>query len=121
MELALKTDRPADVPRVRSAIGDQLRHLDIPVDTIDTATLLLSELVTNAIRHGSLPITCSMSYSHGQLRVEVCDASADAPVVVEAPVDSIGGRGMKLVSVLAHSWGWQVLTTGKCVWFELIV
>lgn len=121
MELALKTLRPADVPRVRSAVSDQLRHLEIPTETVETTTLLLSEVVTNAIRHGELPITCSMSYSGGQLRVEVCDASNSAPVVVEAPIDSVGGRGMKLVSVLAESWGWYATPTGKCVWFQLLV
>lgn len=115
----MRTVQAADVPRVRSAVSDQLRHLALSEAVIDVATLLLSELVTNAMRHGNLPITCSAILSGQRIRVEVCDASANPPVVVEAAPDAIGGRGMKLVAALADEWGWQRTDEGKCVWFEL--
>lgn len=119
MELAMKPLRAADVPRVRSAVSDQLRHLALSNEVIDVATLLLSELVTNAMRHGSMPITCSTFLTGSRIRVEVCDVNTAPPVVIEAAPDALGGRGMKLVAGLAEEWGWYRTETGKCVWFEL--
>lgn len=111
----------ADVPRIRAAVHDQLRHLAVPAHHIDLTTLLLTEVVTNALRHGLPPITATVIVHQGQIRVEVCDSSDAPPVVLHTPPDSTGGRGMKLVSSLSSRWGWEELLSGKCVWFELLL
>lgn len=109
----------ADVPRIRAAVRSQLQRLAIAHTDIDLVTLLLTELMGNAMRHGLVPVICQINVKSLQIRVEVCDHSSDAPVVVESPPDAVGGRGMKLVSSLATQWGWHATDVGKCVWFEI--
>jgi anti-sigma regulatory factor (Ser/Thr protein kinase) len=90
----------------------------------DTAKLLVSELVSNAIRHGRGEIGLRVQFTHrGLLRVEVSDRNPHAPHLVDPPpsADEDSGRGMLIVHALAHSWGTRPGTesSGKTVWFEL--
>jgi anti-sigma regulatory factor (Ser/Thr protein kinase) len=75
-------------------------------ELIDTALILISELVTNALKHGKgEEIGFSISYRYGQVRFEVMDGSPGTPVIRSTGPDEESGRGMLLVSALADSWG----------------
>lgn len=115
----MKVVDTADVPRVRTSAREQLRHFGLSRDDIDLVSLLLTELVTNALRHGLPPVIASISYRREMVRVEVCDSSDGEPLVLHTQPDSVGGRGMRLVSSLATKWGWSEMLSGKCVWFEV--
>ncbi|MFG2291288.1 ATP-binding protein [Streptomyces sp. NPDC048595] len=84
----------------------------------DVATLLTSELVTNALVHaeGGAVVTARVG---DRLRVEVRDCASGRPEVRAATVDGTSGRGLQLVRSLADAWGIRTEGLGKCVWFEL--
>ncbi|MHA6783026.1 ATP-binding protein [Pseudonocardia saturnea] len=87
----------------------------------DDANLLLSELVTNVVRHvpSGSKMVLEVRLSAPGLRVAVIDASAVLPTVAGAPSRTAGGHGMLLVEALAHRWGSEDHASGKRVWFEL--
>ncbi|MFI1359537.1 ATP-binding protein [Streptomyces sp. NPDC020898] len=72
---------------------------------VDTANLLISELVTNAVRYGTENISISVSYWKGEVRIEVSDGSPDRPEVKRPEVDEESGRGMLIVEALSEDWG----------------
>jgi anti-sigma regulatory factor (Ser/Thr protein kinase) len=90
-------------------------------DTLGTAQLLVSELVTNAVRHGEPPLFMRIDGTAQRLRVEVTDEGEAAPGrVEEADAWAEQGRGLMLVDALATEWGCApVPGGGKVVWFEL--
>jgi two-component sensor histidine kinase len=88
---------------------------------IETALLLVSEVVTNAVVHGSGRPVLDIDVRPELLRVTVTDDAAGVPQVQRHnPVLADGGRGLQLVETLAARWGTnRRLPTGKSVWFEL--
>ena len=103
----------------RTRVGEYIHAWDVPVDPF-TATLLTSELVTNAIRHElSDSVMLVISCTWGQLRIDVHDTSPSIPVPIDAPVDAEAGRGLMLVATLATDWGWYRTCAGKAVYFML--
>jgi serine/threonine-protein kinase RsbW len=110
---------PEAVPAARHAFRD-MDELDTP--TRQVVELLVSELVTNAVRHGaSDPHESILVRAHrtdGAVRVEVCDEGGGFAHRGEAPPSmQPGGRGLLLVDTLASRWG---VRPGhpNCVWFE---
>jgi hypothetical protein len=93
-------------------------NVDESGQVTDEAILLTSELVTNALTHGDVPVTVAVSLSGGQLRVEVHDSSPVLPIVPDAD-DALTGRGFVLVSAIATEWGFYTTATGKAVYFVL--
>jgi len=92
---------------------------DCPPEAVQAAELLVSELVTNAVRHADTAPTLHIQALQTGFRIVVEDDSAD-PVVTEAAVPGAdSGYGLSLVDAFAGSWGWQKTITGKRVWFEL--
>ena len=90
-------------------------------DLTETALLLVSELTTNAIRHGTPPVRLSLRLERNRLRVEVTDSSPALPELDHPGPDQIGGRGLQIVQLLAARWGASASPRrlGKTVWFEL--
>ncbi|MCU1691286.1 MAG: rsbU 8 [Frankiales bacterium] len=85
----------------------------------DTVALLVSEVATNALVHGTGDVEVGVSVRAGVLRVEVCDDGAALPQRRTAGPDAEGGRGLALVEALASAWGVEPRGSGKVVWFEV--
>lgn len=86
----------------------------------DAATLIVSELVTNAIVHAATPSELRAQWSNGVLRLEVMDnAEGSPPDPRIAEPDDEGGRGLLLVDALSTAWGVESTDHGKVVWAEL--
>jgi anti-sigma regulatory factor (Ser/Thr protein kinase) len=110
---------PAAAAEGRGEVRSAVRAWDVPVD-LDTAVLLTSELVTNAIRHeAGEDITLVISCCGGHLRVDVHDTSPAWPAASDAPADAETGRGLMLVTTLATEWGVDPTPAGKSVYFTL--
>ncbi|MES4889643.1 SpoIIE family protein phosphatase [Streptomyces sp. NPDC096012] len=82
------------------------------------AELIVSELVTNAIRYGKGPIQLRL-IRHHRLTCEVFDAGSAAPHLRRARTFDEGGRGLLLVAQLAERWGTRPTREGKVIWAEL--
>ncbi|MFC9686247.1 SpoIIE family protein phosphatase, partial [Streptomyces sp. NPDC056948] len=110
---------PADPALVGEVRADAMRRLtEWGLDeTAFAAELILSELITNAIRHGAAPIRVRLLYGH-TLICEVSDASNTAPHLRRAAGTDEGGRGLFLVAQLSQSWGTRYLPEGKVIWAE---
>jgi anti-sigma regulatory factor (Ser/Thr protein kinase) len=91
-------------------------------EAIDPAQLCVSELVSNVITHvgPGTPTTLAVSMNGTRLRIEVHDPDTRVlPTLLEAGVDSEGGRGMALVDTIADRWGVQLHPDRKVTWCEL--
>lgn len=106
---------PRQVETARRVTADVLDEAGVrDRDTIGIVQLLVSEIVTNAIVHGSAD-SVSMRLScddRGEVLIEVDDHSSGSPEVREAGPEDEGGRGMRLVAHLARDWG----RTGTRTW-----
>ncbi|KAA0935880.1 ATP-binding protein [Streptomyces apricus] len=114
------------VPRARALAHAVLGEWGIDQDVLDTAELLLSELVTNALRAHApsgrqVGVRIARSTEEGLLMMEVSDEAPGRPEVRTPGDDETGGRGLLLVEALAHRWGVEEheAGTGKTVWAEL--
>jgi anti-sigma regulatory factor (Ser/Thr protein kinase) len=87
---------------------------------VDTAELLISEVVTNSIRHARPPYYIAIECKRGRtLEVRVSDGSRRAPKKGEVDVWSESGRGVALVDQLSQKWGVKRSLRGKTVWFRI--
>jgi two-component sensor histidine kinase len=93
----------------------------VPSETSQTAELLVSELVTNALTHGRGTITVHLEHGASGLVVTVCDDDPSHPEVPPQVPLALGGRGLHMVEVLATEWGIapNLSGPGKGVWFRL--
>lgn len=82
------------------------------------ATLLVSELVSNALLHAGTELDVVLRRPDGGIRVEVHDRTHRLPARKHYSVTSTTGRGLALVEDLARDWGAEVTAEGKFVWFE---
>ncbi|WP_246097287.1 SpoIIE family protein phosphatase [Streptomyces botrytidirepellens] len=107
---------PAVVPEIRAAADRQL--VDWGREEVSfVAELLLSELVTNALRHASGPI--GVRLLHGRTLIcEVSDTSSTSPHLRRAATTDEDGRGLFLVAQLALAWGTRHTPDGKVIWAE---
>ena len=97
---------------------------------VPDAQLLVSELVTNALVHAGTETSLSLAVADGVLEVGVTDRAPGVPLARRAGEGSgtlgqdwraEGGRGLRLVDLVADDWGLAVLAEGKQVWFRLVV
>ncbi len=87
---------------------------------LDDALLLVSELVTNAVRHGAPPITMHVTCDHNTgMTVRVSDTNPAPPTTGTADHEQESGRGVGLVDLLSDDWGVEAAEAGKAVWFRL--
>ncbi|WP_249030734.1 SpoIIE family protein phosphatase [Streptomyces platensis] len=105
------------VARARELARDQLMDWGLQ-DLVDTTELLVSELVTNALRHGHGEIRLRLLLDRS-LVCEVWDADLAQPRRRRARDTDEGGRGLQLVGLLSEGWGSRRTPRGKTVWFEL--
>ncbi|MEW1634153.1 SpoIIE family protein phosphatase [Streptomyces sp. NPDC093801] len=112
-------DLPADPSKVGDLRAAATRRLaDWGLDELAfAAELLLSELVTNAIRYGGEPIQVRLIHDR-TLICEVSDGSSTAPHLRRAASTDEGGRGLFLVAQLAQAWGTRYTPRGKVIWAE---
>ncbi|WP_323182885.1 ATP-binding protein [Streptomyces sp. NBC_00401] len=132
--------RPLDRPRARATAWDaswpiareltsvrQARRLvraqlgDWNLEGLaDTAELLVSELVTNALRHTRGPLRLNLQVRGSRLRCEVEDTDPTGPVRSVVDADAEGGRGTELLDLLTEAWGSTLTATGKTTWCEML-
>ncbi|MCF3145077.1 SpoIIE family protein phosphatase/ATP-binding protein [Streptomyces platensis] len=107
---------PAAVAPVRAACLRMLESWGLA--GIDfTTELILSELITNAIRYGAQPIRVRLLYDRA-LICEVSDGTSASPHLRRAATTDEGGRGLFLVAQFAHRWGTRYTPGGKVIWTE---
>ena len=116
--------RATSVAQVRKALVDDLEAREVSAAVIDEAEIVVSELVSNSIRHarpladGNLRVHWKVKA--GVVEVEVTDGGSEstprpAPRTIWAP----SGRGLRIVRSLAHEWGVSEDRTGSTVWASL--
>ena len=116
--------RATSVALVRKALVDDLEARDVSAVVIDEAEIVVSELVSNSIRHarpladGNLRVHWKVKA--GVVEVEVTDGGSEstprpAPRTIWAP----SGRGLRIVRSLAHEWGVTEDRSGSTVWASL--
>ena len=125
MELSVRVQAesgPEVVGATRALVRTVLALWDCD-DADDAGALLTSEIVSNAVRHaaGVLAVQLDLCLADGVVRVAVEDPNSKPPVLRNAEVDAIGGRGLMLVDALAARWGSGPTERGKVVWFEFPV
>ena len=86
---------------------------------LETAVLLTSGLVTNAIVHARSPVILNLSYTDGSLRIGVTDDNEQLPTQQVGGDELAGGRGLLAVKALAERWGATPKGRKRSVWFEL--
>ncbi|WP_244304197.1 SpoIIE family protein phosphatase [Streptomyces lydicus] len=110
---------PAAVGDARAKISQQLTRWDLE-ESAFTTELILSELITNAIRYATGPIRVRLLYDR-TLICEVSDTSSTSPHLRYAADEDEGGRGLFLVSQLAQHWGTRYTPEGKIIWAEQVI
>jgi anti-sigma regulatory factor (Ser/Thr protein kinase) len=85
----------------------------------DDLVLVVSELVTNAVRYAQPPLELEIEAGEDTVTVAVGDGSPGRPVPREAPDDAEGGRGLSLIDLLAAETGVRPSPPGKTVWAAL--
>ena len=106
---------------VRRALAVELRALQVDATVVDDTVTVISELVANAAHHAkALPdgmISVSWSVRSGVVEAEVTDGGGPtSPRLAPASLWSDGGRGLRIVSRLAHEWGVLECPSGRTVW-----
>ncbi|MFF9398749.1 SpoIIE family protein phosphatase [Streptomyces sp. NPDC014744] len=110
---------PAAVAGVRRNVAEWLADRGLDEEAF-TTELILSELVTNAVRYGTGPIEVRLLYDRS-LTCEVSDTSNTSPHLRYAATTDEGGRGLFLVAQIAERWGTRYTETGKVIWSEQTV
>ncbi|CDR16287.1 SpoIIE family protein phosphatase [Streptomyces iranensis] len=107
---------PAAVAPLRAACARRLRAWGLE-DSVCTAELIISELITNALRYGAPPMRIRLLRDRS-LICEVSDGSSTAPHMRRAATTDEGGRGLFLVAQFAQRWGTRYTAHGKVIWAE---
>jgi anti-sigma regulatory factor (Ser/Thr protein kinase) len=108
---------PAAAAIARRHTRGQLAAWGVDDDTGHNTQLIVSELVTNAVRHGKAPIELRLIHDT-MLTCEVRDAGSAAPHLRHAGTSEEGGRGLFITAQLADAWGTRYTPPGKTIWTE---
>lgn len=109
---------PASVGRARRLVRDQLR-LTGREDLVETAELVVSELVTNAIVHAGSKVGLDISVDESGVRVAVSDNSTHLPTLSSYGAMASTGRGLQLVAQMVDAWGMDRRPDGKAIWCRI--
>jgi anti-sigma regulatory factor (Ser/Thr protein kinase) len=112
------TPTSRSVPQARRQVGAVLDEWGLP-QLRDSALLLVSELVTNAVLHARTEIRLDVSRDKGGVRISVSDGSPIPPALRHHSDTSTTGRGLHLLDLLADSWSADSSEDGKTVTFLL--
>jgi serine phosphatase RsbU (regulator of sigma subunit)/anti-sigma regulatory factor (Ser/Thr protein kinase) len=107
----------SSVRHARTLVRDPLKRWGLE-DLIDSSELLVSELVTNAIKYAKGQVLLRLILEPDSLTCEVHDSSPALPRVLQVDRDAENGRGLHVVSQIANRWGARRATAGKVVWCE---
>ena len=116
-----------DLAQGTASVGEARRFVanrlgDWGLDRLsETAVLLVSEAVTNAVLHAATRTLVCLEVVGDVARFEVHDGSRRLPVRRHYSVAAATGRGLRLVEALADRWGADETDSGKVVWFELVL
>ncbi|MFJ2266349.1 ATP-binding protein [Streptomyces sp. NPDC098085] len=123
---------PAGVGQARHRMREQLRGHGVPDSVVDDAVLILSELLSNACRHGR-PLGRHTDVGDGDVRaawrvdraggltVEVTDGGGPTrPIPATPSVTARGGRGLNIISALAEQWGVRDSVSGEVTVWVLV-
>lgn len=104
----------------RQRVAEQLAGQGLPDATVDDLVLIASELVANAVRHGSPPAVLTLEVGPDRIRILVSNhGSAPDPRVLTADPDADHGRGLAMVEALADEVGWARDGERLDVWAEV--
>lgn len=124
---------PTSAAAVRARLLDEMRGRGLPMRVVDDALLVASELVSNAVRHGSPLertdgcIEVAWQISEHRVRLQVRDGgrgpASGAPRAQHGSADDERGRGLTIISLLAGSWGSSYAEdgSGATVWADVPV
>jgi len=116
LELSPNTE---SVPKARRFVRDLMTDSNTVAD-IDTASLLVTEIVTNAVLYARAPLTLRVEIAADVVRIEVRDGSQLPPRVHVFSATAATGRGLRLLESLAVRWGVRPEPGGgKVVWFDV--
>ena len=115
---AISLPATIEAPHIARAFVDEIvTQSGLVPDDRAGVEVVVSELVTNAVRHGCPPIVLEVSADEHALRIAVSDGSSGVPAIPARPdVGHEGGRGLSITSQFAADWGVEWLHVGKCVW-----
>lgn len=112
--------RAESAARARRFVSEYCRATGMDAEDCHTVSLLVSELVTNALVHGGSAVAVELARQDDVVHVTVRDANGvDLPELRTPGPQEEGGRGLRLVSALTDRWGVGSDGDGKAVWFEL--
>jgi CheY-like chemotaxis protein/anti-sigma regulatory factor (Ser/Thr protein kinase) len=106
------------VPLAREFVRRWLQECGIE-HVFDEASLIVTELATNAVLHADSPYEVRLSRANGAVRIEVADADAGTPEPQPFSAVDETGRGIVIVSAISASWGIDAQPHGKVTWAEL--
>jgi serine phosphatase RsbU (regulator of sigma subunit)/anti-sigma regulatory factor (Ser/Thr protein kinase) len=115
---------PERIAVARRTVGDLLHDWSDP-EQVDSAVLMVSEMVTNVLVHTdgnallAAEVTCATDGAPRRLRVQVADVSDELPHKRSPGELASSGRGLLLMEMLADAWGVDPQGEGKSIWFEL--
>ena len=109
---------PEMVVAARRFVRERLRAWEVSEHS-DSAVLVASELVTNAVLHARTAVTLKVEVEGTTVRIEVFDENPRVPVMSPCPPDATSGRGLALVTAMATAWGIENRGDGKVVWAEI--
>ena len=117
LQLELPPDRTS--PSIaRAAIAASCRHWGLE-QQVDTAQLVVSELVTNVVVHASTPLLLAAEHDSSHLTIAVADGDSSPPVLADPEPTAEGGRGVGIVALVAAAWGVRRTALGKLVWASI--
>jgi serine phosphatase RsbU (regulator of sigma subunit)/anti-sigma regulatory factor (Ser/Thr protein kinase) len=111
--------QPMSAPLARSWAEGWLARRKLPASTTQMVALVVSELVTNAVRQGDGQIRVTLGEQEHTLLVEVFDSGHRMPVLAESSPESTSGRGLHLVEAVSEAWGVREDLQGKTVWARI--